>query len=225
MAGMFGVDCLNPECNHDALKGYRLRMQIYRTRQCLTCGNTGEHMMPQQDPATQEYQYDWYECKKCAKRWRRKWTTERNDLMFKPEGLDSAYAQMNRLGVDTPKVGAYLVEKDHPSLPYGFDQRLVLLTEEALPRIALYFRWRPDAGEILTPDKVFQCAFRAGSTMGERRTACEIRLSPEQFQQLVRRNENGHILSLSTIQCQHCAQPIPIRGFNTLTLRECEKGE
>lgn len=221
---LFGLTCLNPDCKHDALRGYRLRMQIFRTRQCMQCSNAGTHMMPVQNTATLEYEYDWYECKLCKVRWRRKWNTERRDFIFKPEGLDSAYAQMNRLGWDSPKCGAHLVE-NHDSLPFGFDKRLILFTEEALPRMALYFRWRPEAGEVLTPDKAFTCAFREGSTMAERKTAYEIRLSPEQFNQLLRKDDGGHIVSLSTIQCQHCMQPIPLRAFNTSTLRDCEKGE
>ena len=100
--------------------------------------------------------------------------------------------------------------------------------EVPLPRIALYFRWQPEAGETLTPEKVFQCLFMPGSTMAERRYAAERRLSPDEFCTIVRRQDPSFARNArfgSTIKCHHCHQPLPLSAFTTMTLRPVEKGE
>ena len=116
----------------------------------------------------------------------------------------------------------------HATLPEGFDARLLVMQETPLPRIALYFRWQPMAGDMLTPEKVFQCVFLPDASMAERTRAPERRLTEEEFLYVRRMRVDGEIPTVtreSLIACQHCHRPLPLRAFNTLTLRECFKGE
>ena len=228
MAALFGLDCPNPECRHKTALSYRLRMLVRRGVTCLICWHAGAKHPPVFNGGTNEYEHDWVRCERCSRNWQTKWENERNDLVFKPAFKESAFAQMALLGVEEPNIGQHLVEK-HRTLPPGHDGRLVILTEEALPKTAVYFRWRPDLGEMLSPDKIFQCVFGVDATPAERRYAPEIRLTEDQCRALIRHNSAKEatfaVETFTTIRCQHCYKPLPAAALSTASLRETEKGE
>lgn len=228
MGQLFGLDCSNPQCVHDSGRGYRLSLRVRRATECWHCFGHGTPVSPERWVALGErettYPGDAYECSRCSQVWRHTWQLERGDLMFRAIDLPFAFGQMEKLGIVDPKLGVFVVE-NHPSLPIGFDARMAILREEPLPRTCLYFEWRPDAGEQLTPDKVFQCIFRPDMTAAERATAPRIGLDPTLFKQLMRVPKAEGFVGESLIQCQHCGQRLPLRTFNTLTLRECAQGD
>lgn len=223
---LWGIDCLNPLCKHDTLRGYRLRLTVLRGRLCMICGREAEQLppveMPGGPPDTKVMR-----CKGCDLRWRNDYVRERNDMVFRETEIDAALSQMAVLGAKdaTPEQGiAWLVE-NHRSLPPGFQARMLVLLEEPLPRIAMYFRWHPESGEMLTPDKVFQCEFPPGARARDRRTAPARTLSGEQFNTIFRHEDQGYVTSMSMLTCQHCKEPLPLRTFSTLTLRACDLGD
>lgn len=153
-------------------------------------------------------------------------------MVFRAKQLDSALGQMEVLGVSNPKLGAHVVFNHH-SLPPGFDQRLLMLTEEALRKFALYLRWRPERGEILRPDMCLQGMFGPGATAEQRRTAQVRPFLPDEFTELLqgfRPTKSGgrtviESFSRSKIKCQHCQHALPLRAFNTQSLHEANWGD
>lgn len=225
---LLGIDCINPKCIHDTIKGYRLHIDVRRSPACQWCGHTGEKL-PAQESLLGQMEDDWYRCALCRHSWRTCWTAERTDLFFRQFQKDSAYAQMNRLGVQEPGTGMFVVE-GHPTLPIGTDARRLWFREESMPRTSLYFRYRPLAGEKLTPNNVFQCVWSPNATPDERRACRQVRfLTPEEFLEITYTNESAVALGItgmwSSLRCQHCYQPIPLRALSTLTLREVELGD
>ena len=207
MSALFGLDCPQPGCVHTTAIGYRLWLRV--------------RPIERPPDTTNE---DWAKM-------REHFVMERTPTTYRSHQLDSAYAQMNLLGVDKPALGGYVVER-HSSLPPGYDARMLLLQKMALPRTALYFRWQPLTDELLTPEKVFQCIFLPGSTASERRVAPERRMSEDEFNWLVRHQDRpasapgGVTMTRTTIiKCQHCHKPLPLRALNMTALREVEKGE
>ena len=216
---LWGLDCPNPACVHDTMRGYRL---FFRVKPIGA--------PPGVEPAVWQHHLDTLAT---SADWQRSggsgqkpagFISERPPVVFRGDQLPSAYAQIEALG-GRRILGAQIVEKHH-SLPPGFDARLLCLLPTPLPRIALYFRWRPDLGERLLPDRVFQCLFPPNATAADRRTAPERQLTEEEFTTVVRRpTETGPIAPQSLIKCQHCHQPIPLKAFTMHTLREVEKGD
>lgn len=178
--------------------------------------------------------------------WQRSFTRERKDMMFQRGELLVAQSQMRLLGCkqEVQPNTAHLIE-EHNTLPRGYDARMLILTEEPMPRIGVYFRCQVEAGQILTPDLVFQCDFAPGATAAERRSAPEVRLALEQMRQLTQYcgalseekvfEDDGvtvaskeivpQLSSFTTILCQHCHRPMPLKSFSTYSLRACEKGD
>lgn len=229
MGLLFGLDCAHPDCVHDTARGYRLVLRVRRNVECWHCFRQGTPMPLERWVALGQREMtfpgDVFECPHCSQVWRNCWQMERPDLVFGKNNLVFALGQMADLGVKEPMVGVSIVEK-HPSLPVGFDARLLHLREEPLPRTCLYFDWRPAAGEQLTPEKVFQCLFTPYMTAAERATAPRMSLPPDLFTQLMQVPREGEgFIGVSLICCQHCARPLPLRTFNTLTLRECAQGD
>ena len=206
MPELYGIDCLNPQCVHDRVGAYRLILKVRPLLAAL-------------EPAARA------EMQKRRAEGRGEFVGERNPTIYRESQLDAAYAQMDLLGGD-PRLGAQMVTKHH-SLPPGCDARLILLLKVPMPRIAMYFRWCPEVGEMLTPDKVFQCVFAPGSTQAERAAAAERQVTPEEFANITRKFDPnfGLVTRESLIRCQHCHEPLPLRAFNILTLRQVEKGE
>lgn len=225
MHDLWGLDCLSPTCRHDTTEAYRLRRQLHRGTICLFCGNGGKRVS-KINLITGKPDIEWYVCERCTYEWRAGWDTERNDQIFRTFQKEAALDMMGRLGVDTPEVGKPKVVEKHPSLPPGYDARLIWLTLEKMPKSALYFRRRMGA-EPLDPtfDCVFQCDFAPGSTMSERRAAPQRALEPDQFKYLISRNDGGMIHTYAPIRCQHCGAEMPLKGFSTLGLREVDLGE
>src|ERR1035437_7697388 len=145
---LYGLDCTYPDCNHDSVKGYRLRFAIYRSEDCMQCSHGGTKMSPQQT-LKGDVEDDWYECPRCDCEWRSAWKVERNDYVFYPKQLAAAYSQMSILGAAEPGLGVHYIE-GHKTVPKGFTKRRLMLTQEALPKLAMYFRWRPESGEMLS---------------------------------------------------------------------------
>lgn len=206
MSALFGLDCPSPACVHATAIGYRLWFRV----------------RPSERPA-ETTDEEWA-------RMREHFVMERPPTTYRAHQLDAALAQMDLLGVDRPAVGGHVVERHH-SLPPGFDARMLLLQKMAMPRTALYFRWRPENGDLLTPEKVFQCIFLPGSTAAERRMAPERRMSEDEFNWLTRHQDwlpgapSISMTRTTIIRCQHCHKPLPLRALNTTALREVEKGE
>ncbi len=224
---LYGLDCTYPDCNHDSVKGYRLRFAIFRSQDCFRCSHGGEPMPPQESLKS-GIEADWYECKQCNAEWRSAWKIERNDYVFYPQQLAAAYAQMNILGAQEPGLGVHYVE-NHPTIPHGFTKRRIMLTQEALPKLAMYFRWRPETGEQLTPNNVFQAMFPPNASAAERRNAAARPLTPDEFGTLMQIQQTADgprsVGSMTLLTCQHCQRPIPPKALSTLTLRECEFGD
>jgi hypothetical protein len=250
MGILYGIDCTNKRCIHDSVKGYRLRLSIRRSTRCTLCGRDGNHLSPddwqRMGRRPQAYKPDWHICQSDATQWRARFERERNDLIFQPNQLDAALAQMRALGVGEPAVGNWIVRENDtppPPLPPGYDARLAMLSNEPLPRIAVYFFWKPESGELLTPEKIFQMAFHPDMTAAERKAAPMRRLTEQQCRELVQYNPSGkaqrpvddsgnvdsgwarNVQVLSTIHCQHCQEALPLRTFSTLTLREVALGD
>lgn len=218
---LYGLDCQT--CKHDTVKGYRLRFGRHRNTICRYCFREGERV-PDGMSLTGAPLTDRYRCLPCRAEWAAMWQPERNDFVFKASQLDNALAQMNMLGVENPGLGYHLVLK-HPTIQVGFDQRRLLLTEEPLPRIAVYFRWEPLVGEVLTPANMFQMIFTAGSSAAERRCAPQRMLSDEECRSLLDRRGGVVSTEFSLLKCQHCMAPIPLRALSTITLREVCVGD
>lgn len=199
---IWGLDCPNPACFHDGRHGFRLDFW-------MTTGHV--------DPATGQ----------------RVWTRERNPSIFREGELIPAKDQLVALGAP-PEFGDYTLEADRTTgLPPGMIARRVRLSRILLPRTAVYFRWRPEMGvEQLTPHNTFQCLFMPGATAQQRRCAPERRVTEEEFTEVIAGlpapntdPARGLRTSVSKMRCQHCHQPLPLRQFNALTLREVEKGD
>lgn len=218
---LFGLDCSS--CKHDNTKGYRLRFGRHRNTVCRECHREGTRL-PDTESLTGVPLVNRRACTPCGTEWRADWQPERNDFVFKANQLDNALAQMNMLGVENPGLGYHIVLK-HPSIPVGFDARRLLLTEEPLPKISVYFRWEPMAGELLTPNNMFQKIFPPDASAAERRTAPERILSEEECRSLIDRRGGTVHTEFSLLKCQHCMQPIPLRTLTTLTLREVDCGD
>jgi hypothetical protein len=238
---VFGLDCCYDDCRHDSVRGYRLRLKVRPARQCRICKRDGQpipsldavdlaELLTMSDidlgtPAGRDAVLDWYRCSwHCVEPWRHRFQSERNDLLFRAIQLVSAKEQMVSLGVSDPDLGSFVVE-GHASLPPFTDARLLILTEEPLPKTAVYFRWQPMANEVLTPDKVYQCNFAPDMPAHERVQAMARQLSDAEFVELTQANDAGMLRAWSAIRCQHCHRPLPLRAFNTSTLRECEYGD
>lgn len=229
MPDLYGLDCLSPGCVHRTVTGYRVRKKILRNAICMRCGNGGVLLPPKTDPISNETQADWHVCRRCnSDSWRAGvLIPEEVDRFFRGHQRDSAFAHMNLLGVGHPDVNKiFIVEPgSNETVPPWATYRWMLCTTEALPRTALYFRWRPDKGEMLTPDKIFQCVFRPGDSAAERRNAAEIRFPEEQLKVLFRNSDRGHITSMTALRCQHCGTQLPARALNLAGIRDVEKGE
>lgn len=225
---IWGIDCLNPACVHESVRGYRLRILVRRSKLCWSCQSEGRHVTQddwrKMGKPGHQYRTNWLMCPKDAHQWQHKLQPERNDMILRAHQRDFGLNQMAALGVKDPDLGNYAVQR-HPSLPVGYDLRLLMFSQEALPRIAIYFRWRPDSGEVLTPEKIFQMAFQPGMTAAERKQAPMITLTPEQCDRIIQRNDGGLIEKTVPIRCQHCHEFLPARTLSTLTLREVELGD
>jgi len=220
---------------------------LRRAKTCIICGKDGEFVsydrwlqmgrVPVRSDLPgaefgEGYTLSWYECRRCSDIWQVCVIPERTPLHFKLFERESAVAQMHACGVKDGNLGRYSVH-DQSLLPMGFDQRVVVFSEVALPRIAIYFRWWPESGQVLTPDAVFQCKFDLAMSAEGRRQAPEVTFTPEQLRTLRLVNESNTpgtmgdavITAYSIVECQHCHKPLPIKSFSTLTLRACEKGD
>ena len=238
MADLWGIDCVGKNCFHDTSKGYRLRFKIRRDIMCPLCRKEGLKLAEVRDPWGHVHKGR-RACATCKDgrgnqvQWRNDWVTERRDLMFRTGELLVAQSQMKLLGCtkELEPNKAHLIEQ-HDSLPMGFDARMLILTEEPMPRCAVYFRWNPEAGQMLTPDCVFQCKFPPNATAAERRGAPEVKLSVDQFREITQLclNSTGDLQTevvetYTSLKCQHCGQPISARAFSTQSLREVSPGE
>lgn len=256
MAMIFGLDCSNENCFHDMLRGYRLRFQIRRDSKCSVCQKEGvplpDLVAPDKRKVTNRMG-----CQSCETpspagqrprpmTWQKSFTRERKDMMFQRTELLVAQSQMRMLGCkqEVAPNTAHLIE-DHQTLPRGYDARMLILTEEPMPRVGIYFRCQVQAGQVLTPDLVFQCDFAPGATAAERRTAPERTLSFSQMRELTQQcvglseektfEDDGttvahkeiveQMASFTSIRCQHCHRPMPLKSFSTYSLRACEKGD
>lgn len=228
MKELWGLDCTYADCRHDSVKGYRLSLAVHRSRTCLVCGQEREILPPQPQPEPFDKNppdEKVVRCVPCGLVWRTDYERERNDMVFRRHELDFALSQMVQLGVPNPEVNAGFIAENHKSLPPGYDARFMFLREEALPKICMYFRWRPGSGEMLTPDRVFQCEFPPEAGAKERWSAKAVTLDEDQFHHIFRRADRGYIESMSMLSCQHCHRPLPLRAFSTLTLRPCAIGD
>lgn len=238
MPELYAVDCVSRNCFHDSIRGYRLNFRVRRGRSCLVCKRAGQTLPDVKDPFGRVHT-NRLQCTTCEDsqhrplRWRRDWQQERRDMMFRNGELIVAQSQMSLLGCkrDIHPNTRHMIE-EHDSLPFGFDARLLTLTEEPMPRCAVYFRWRPDAGQMLTPDLVFQCNFSEDASAEQRRTAPERRLSVEQFMEITQYCvkatgdlESEMVETYTSILCQHCNRPLPAKAFSTQSLRAVEKGD
>lgn len=203
MAELYGLECIHPDCVHDSVKSYRLRSWVRMT------------VRPPDMPAA-----EWVEVQGTL-------VAEDLDRVFRAEELESALADMRDRGVVDPKVGtAHWVNDTMAPLPPGADARIVVLQPERRRRMAIYFRWSPEAGDTLTADKVFQIIVAPGSTAAERRSAPERRMPEEEFRHVFRRGAAGGLITrITDIRCQHCHRVLPLRAFNTLGTRNCDKGD
>lgn len=256
MAMLFGLDCSNENCFHDTLRGYRLRFQIRRDGKCSICRKEGielpDLVAPDKRVVTHRMQCSSCESPRPAGQpprpltWQKSFTRERKDMMFQRTELLVAQSQMRLLGCKQ-EVGpntAHLIE-DHHTLPRCYDARMIILTEEPMPRVGLYFRCQVQAGQVLTPDLVFQCDFSEGSTAAERRTAPERMLTFDQMRELTQQcvgvseektyQDDGvtvahtdivpQMQSFTSVRCQHCHRPMPLKSFSTYSIRAVEKGD
>lgn len=228
MASFFGLDCSNTDCKHDQRSGYRLHSKIKRNKDCTGCGRGGTAVKLYNPVSGEEETV--YKCNRCSQEWVTDWETERRDLVFRENELQSCLSQAYTLGWENPVAGhACEIEQRgdrRHAIPFGYDTRFVGIVIEALPRTAVYFRWEPTAGQILTPDLIFQCVFRSDDNAHTRATAVEFQLTEAQLNTLFRRYAADLPGSLITsIPCQHCGKPLDLKAFNTLTLREVEKGD
>lgn len=240
---LYGLECENKACVHDSVISYRLRLQLLPDRECTVCHRGREVPIDQAalrlglDPVTlddgqTEQCKNWYECPALpphVEPWRRQLQQERNDMVFKAHQLQSAYAQMSLLGCDDPKVGVSTVER-HPSIPPGFDTRILILKEEPLGRIAVYMRWKPETGEKLTNEMCFQGMFGPGMSADERKNALARKLLPDEFDTIYRgvhrdAPQGFEPITTMTLRCQHCMLPIQLRNINMLSLRSCDWGD
>lgn len=156
-------------------------------------------------------------------------------MLFPAYQRESAIAQMRALGVPRPGVGyQWINAADLAARGVGidaiYDGRLVRCFQENLRRIALYFRWRPELGEILTPDRIFQGVFRSGASADERRCAPYVTIPEDRARTIISvAAQVGNVIDRtegwSQIFCQHCWQRLPLKAFSTQQLRECEFGE
>lgn len=238
MAELFGLDCILPNCFHDTARGYRLRFRVRRNKRCIVCNGEGSSLPDVKDPTGKVYRNRLC-CPRCVdarKRplaWRNDFQMERRDMMFRVTELIVAQSQMKMLGCqrELEPNTQHLIE-DHHTLPKGYDARLMTLTEEPMPRCAVYFRWNPEAGEKLTPDLVFQGRFPPNATAVERKQAPEVELSVNQFLELTQycTHSTGDLNtelvdSYTSLLCQHCARPLPARTFSSQSLRQVEYGD
>jgi len=235
---LLGLDCANLGCFHKSVQGYRLKFELYRTGVCAACGLEGKRVdTPDGEQMT---------CPKHATWWTPdQWQAERSDMIFRTHEFLSMLAQLSACGVPGDriedlekaipegKVGNAVITVEDPEVTYGgrspaFPLRRIFLNRQQLPRTALYFRWNPEANEVLTPDKVFQCYFPAGATPSERHSAAEIPLSGEMFSVISRRGSaegDEYYDQVSSLKCQHCQEPLPLKAFNTKALRVVDKGD
>ena len=228
MGTLYGLDCTYPDCVHDTVRGYRM---FFRLRVAARTPLFDEALFGANHVRAPES-----DKQALFERLRGSFVNERPAVVFRPEQRAAMLEQVDLLGGDAEaarkgltgqRASAQLVRR-HATLPEGFDARLLVMQETPLPRIALYFRWQPMAGDMLTPEKVFQCVFLPDASMAERTRAPERRLTEEEFLYVRRMRVDGEIPTVtreSLISCQHCHRPLPLRAFNTLTLRECFKGE
>lgn len=217
MNELWGIDCTHQDptknpCVHDTVKGYRLHFRVrYDERP------SDLEWQQIRGPGAILTDAEWQKI-------RGNFVRERNPVVFRSQQLDSAYGQMECLG-GVPKLGSQEIHK-HESLPPRAAARMLVLLETPLPKIALYFRGKPEAGDMLNDDNVFQCIFLPGANMAERRNAPERRLTTEELALIRRRVDVDNLFTRdSLLKCQHCHRELPMRTFSTITLRECFRGE
>ena len=232
MPELFGIDCTAKNCFHDTSRGYRLRFNIRRDIFCPMCRKEGLKLADIRDPMGNVHKGR-RACASCRKQWRNDWVSERRDLMVRNHELLVAQSQMKLLGCKKELLPntAHLIE-EHDSLPMGFDARMLILTEEPMPRCAVYFRWNPEAGQMLTPDLIFQANFPPNATAAERRCSPEVRLTEEQCREIVQyctkstgNLETEMVETYTSIACQHCRKPLPAKTFSLQTLRSVDFGD
>ena len=238
MADLYGIDCTAPNCFHDTSKGYRLRFKTRRDRYCVLCKREGLKLEDAKDPLGKVHR-NRLQCATCREtngqplRWNTNWINERRDMMFRNTELLVAQAQMKMLGCEREVLPntAHQIEEHH-TLRKGYDARLLILTEEPMPKCAVYFRWNPTAGEVLTPELVFQMQFSPTMTAAERRNAPGLSLTEGQFMEVRQycTYETGDTLTqgvetYTSLRCQHCHHPISARAFSTQSLREVLLGD
>lgn len=221
---LYGLDCDRPNCVHDNIPAYRLRLQLRRSDICLRCSERGRQFAKLNPMAKDNADTRWRRCPKCMMEWSDGLHSERRDMIFRVNQRDSALSYMAVLGHPSPSEGAYAVT-GHPSIPPGFTERIFILTAEKMPKSALYFRMKPGVDEELEPDKVFQCVFPPNATAAERRNAPQIELSVAQLKALLKYNDGKLVQSYADIKCHHCQQHIPLKSFSTLGLREIALGD
>jgi hypothetical protein len=154
-------------------------------------------------------------------------------MVFRPGDFVSAVSELHYRGVtkDAEVNTVHLLEGSAAKrLPLGYDARRVFLLQMPLPRTAVYFRWNPQAGQVLTPDLVFQCDFSGRETAADRKLATETALTKDQVKYYLRHNmhpkePDGHIVTYSLIKCQHCRQLLPLKALSLSLLREVDKGD
>ena len=204
---LWGLDCCHPGCIHPGVGGHRLDFFVRRLR----------------PPAFTDEQWER----------RRTWERERSPVTFRTTEFKSALDQLAALGVPEPQTGEFVLDHTQtPALPPGYDKRRVRLSSILLPRTALYFRWEPSTGQVLTPDLIFQCNFKPDATPHERATAYEIPISPEAYTTVIRRNETWselpgvrQLATSTLLKCQHCHRALPLKALSTTSLRRVEKGD
>lgn len=228
MSMVYALDCSSPLCKHDHRNGFRLHAKIKRNKDCKTCGRGGT-IMKAYNPITHQDE-ETYVCTRCHEEWVTDWETERHDLVFRENELESCKSQAYAMGWENPVEGqACVIEQKgdrRRAIPFGYDERFIGIVIEALPRSAIYFRWQPLKGEILQPENIFQCVFKPDDTAHDRAVAHEFQLTESQLNTLFRRYDARLPGSLvTTIQCQHCGKALDVKAFNTLHLREVEKGD
>lgn len=233
MSDLYGVDCSYTDCRHDSVTSYRLRLMVRRNKLCMICAREGQPQ-PERVNAKGMVQADWYRCPVCCVgnrpvEWRIGWENEMPDRIFRPNQLESALSQMVTLGAkDDVQPDTGRVVTDHPTLPPGYEARLMILRKEPMPKTAIYFRWNPERGEMLTPDKVFQFNFTPDMPAEERCTKAMARnLTEEECRVIVQAcGTDGRMReSFSVIRCQHCHRPLPLSAFSRQGLREVLRGD
>lgn len=248
----FGLDCTYQDCVHDSVRAFRLRFQAHRNQTCQICNRPGQPLTERMrrelginmslgvSDIGQEMQdgvwSGWFVCLRCFSTWKSEMMRERNDMIFKLDHFRFAVGQYEALGAkwEGPKDDPYTAQEqlatitpqESRSIPPWYDYRVVIFNKGKMPRVALYFDWRPTLGEILTSEKVFQLDFTPGADAATRRSAGKRSLTKSQFEEVIGYVHSDQFVErVTTILCQHCGRNLPLKVFNTRTLRECELGD